>query len=124
MLKKKADLVREKLLRQASLVLAKLKPFRSSQDKKEVTNQEVQIMLYQYSSSENANFSDDEFDRIHSALSKLDNEQMEVLKRRYWGAESFGVIGNALGHFGHAGHKWASRKEAEALSILAKELGA
>lgn len=126
MIKKQTDALRNKLLLQASRVWSKVKPLRSKQDKKEVSNQEVQLMLYQYSSSENVNneYSEWMFERIHEALSKLDVEQMEVIKRRYWNAESYGIIGAAMGHTGHAGHMWASRKEAEATEVIRGALNA
>lgn len=109
------ELVQAKLLLQAKRVLTKLKPKKNS---REITNEEIEIALYQYSSSGNVKneYGDEMFEWLHERLCLLSQEQMDILKKRYWEASSFAIIGNEMGHFHDP--KWAQRKLDEILRIL------
>lgn len=112
---KQADLIRSKLLLQAKRVLRKLKP---SKRPRELSNQEIEIALYQYSTSGGVpnEYGENVLEWLHEKLCLLSEEQMAILKKRYWEAKSFAVIGNEMGHLHD--HKWAYRKIEEILEIL------
>ena len=48
------------------------------------------------------------FEKLDEAISHLDPEDMEIIKARYWRAESFEIIANNLGHLGD--RNWAYRR--------------
>lgn len=108
------DLLREKILLQYERVSSKFKIERS----KELTNQDIQIALYQLASSGNSKNEYDEknFEWLSDRLVRLTIDEMAVIKKRYWEAKSFVIIANECGHIGN--HKWASRMLDEALDKL------
>ena len=112
---KQADIIRSKLLIQAKRVLRKLKP---SKSQRELSNQEIEIALYQYSTSNGLpnEYGENMMEFLHDKLCKLTEEQMAIIKKRYWEAKSFAVIGNEMGHLHD--HKWAYRKIEDILDIL------
>ena len=113
-LKTQTDRLKEKLLKQYALVASKFKPSRS----KEISNQEVMIALYQYSTSEPSTneYGERDLEWLHDRLVLLTQDQMAVIKKRFWEAKSFAIIANELGHLQDP--MWASRKMDEALKVL------
>lgn len=103
----KLDVVRDKLLHQAKLIMKKVKPKKD----RELTNADVELALYQYSiADKNARneYGENELEWLHQRLTSLTEEEMAVITKRYWEAKSYEVIGNELGHIGDP--KWAFRK--------------
>lgn len=110
----KQERLRNKLRIQADKVMRKFKYPRI----REISNQEVELALYQYSSCEQSlnEYGEREMEWIHDRMAKLTVEEMAVITKRYWEAKSYAIIGNELGHFHDP--KWAHRRIAEVLTKL------
>lgn len=108
----------DKLALQSQRVLEKIK---GPKEPRESSNKEVEILLYQYSTQEpKHHFSEEKLEQIHLAFCTLNEEEMQIITKRYWEAKSLEVIGNELGHL--QDHKWATRRIEEILRKLSKTL--
>lgn len=96
--------------------MEKFKP----KSQRELSNQEIEIALYQYSTSKDtlSEYGESHIEWLHERLTRLDEEEMAILKGRYWEAKSYGIIANEMGH--PLDHKWALRK----LDVILEKLRA
>jgi len=115
-LKTQLDLVREKLLNQFLLVSEKF----HAEFSREITNQEIQVALYQYSTSEPSHneYGEKDLEWLHKRLVKLNKEDMSIITKRFWEAKSYAIIGNELGH--PHDPKWAYRRLNEVYNKIRK----
>ena len=86
------DVIRKKLLLQFNLVQRKFKLEKS----RELTNQDIQIALYQYSIGGLDNErNQSQIEWIHSQVAKLTKEEMEIIRLRFWEGMSLEKIAQA-----------------------------
>ena len=108
------DKILRKLALQSSRVLKKIVGLKSQ---REMSNEEVEILLYNYSTQDfREQIPEEKLEKLHEALASLSEEEMVVIKGRYWEAKSLVVIANELGHYHD--HKWTTRKLSDILGRL------
>ena len=94
MRKSQSQKVREKLIRQFHLVSKKFKQNSS----RELTNQDIQIALYQYSSSHPSSneYGEKNLEWIHDRLTRLTERQMDMITLRFFKAYSLSDIAEEM----------------------------
>lgn len=92
------ELLRKKIASQAHLVFKKFKPTSS----REVSNQDITLLLAEYSTNFTGTLSEEKIEQIHACLIKLSEGQMQVVKLKYWEGKSLREIGDIVGK----SHQW------------------
>lgn len=90
---KQYDLLREKITKQASLVLKK---FRQKKNSREITNQDFAISLYAYATN-NDNISEEKLEILNDRISRLNEFQMRIIRLRFWEGKTNQEIGDLIG---------------------------
>lgn len=110
MLKKKYEAVRAKVEHQAHLVFKKFKQSNS----RELTNQDVQLMLAEYATTFLQVLRPEEVDKLHTLMARLNEEQMMVINMKFWKGMTEREMATEL----NRSPSWVHRKLHEALSAM------
>lgn len=110
MIKKKYELVRDKVRRQAHLVFKKIK----RQSSREITNQDIQLMLAEYSSTFCQVLRDEEIEKLHNLIAKLSEQQMQIIRMKFWEGMTEREIAINLGQ----SDSWVHRRIHEAYKVM------
>lgn len=104
------ELLRKKIETQAHLVFKKFKAVPN----REVSNQDIALLLAEYSTNFTGTLSEEKIEQIHRCLVKLDEPQMMVVKMTYWEGKSEREIAVIIGK----SDSWVHRKLHEAYAKM------
>lgn len=107
-----SEKIKNKLLKQAKLIMSKIKP---QNNQREVSNHEMELLLVQYSVfGKHAEISEERMEELHRRLARLDKSQMELVSLRYWDGMTFREIAKVVG----VSHDTVNRHMNQVLEIL------
>lgn len=108
----------EKIKRLTKGILKKIERNKKNLYDRELSNEDIALVIAQYSAVHTSTISDEDRDRLDDMLVKLDKIHFDVVNMYYWGGKTMQEIGEQYGHGGSSGKKWTSRKLVEAYEIM------
>lgn len=95
-------------------ILAKISKQKRNMNAREVSNEEVALVMAQYSITHLSTISDEDRDRLDEMLTRLDQQLFDIVSLYFWGGKTLEQIAETYGK----SHTWVGNKLTEAYEVM------
>lgn len=95
-------------------ILSKIRKTKNSINKRELTNQDIALIMAQYSLTHLSTLSDEKREMLDDLLTKLDQQRFDIVSMYFWGGKSMEQIAQVYSK----SKMWVSRKLKESYEIM------